>query len=146
MILILQTIVESFVVVVKLGVKISKMDKYEQMFDGTNLPEDITNMILPISFGNQTISITVGTLIHLMQQQDDDQDIKIDANTQLILQNTELINSLSDEIYQRIQQLQEEAEAKHQQMIDDQNVIDTEQNERIGDIEATNLWEIYGTE
>lgn len=128
------------------GVKISKMNKYEQMFDGTNLPEDITNMILPISFGNQTISITVGTLIHLMQQQDDDQDIKIDANTQLILQNTELINSLSDEIYQRIQQLQEEAEAKHQQMIDDQNVIDTEQNERIGDIEATNLWEIYGTE
>ena len=126
------------------GVKISKMNKYEQMFDGQTLPEDIKNMILPISFGNQTISITVGTLIHLMQEKDDDEDIKIDNNTQLILQNTELINSLSDEIYQRIQQLQEEAEEKHQQMIDDQNIIDTEQNERIGDIETTNLWEIYG--
>ena len=121
------------------GVKISKMNKYEQMFDGTNLPEDITNMILPISFGNQTISITVGTLIHLMQQQDDDQDIKIDANTQLILHNTELINSLSDEIYQRIQQLQDVAEAKHQQKIDNQNVKDKEQNKSIGDITEKNI-------
>lgn len=132
------------------GVKISKMSKYEQMFDGTNLPEDVQNMLLPISFGNQTISITIRTLIQLMKQEeidkDDLQDELINANKELILQNTELINSLSDEIYQRIQQLQEEAEAKHQQMIDDQNVVDTAQDERIGDLETTNLWEIYGTE
>lgn len=128
------------------GVKISKMNKYEQMFDGDNLPEDIKNMILPISFGNQTISITIGTLIQLMEKINGDQQGQIDQNAQKILENTELINSLSNEIYQRIQQLQEEAESKHQQIIDNQNIIDTEQNERIGDIESTNLWEIYSNE
>jgi len=128
------------------GVKISKMNKYEQMFDGDNLPEDIKNMILPISFGNQTISITIGTLIQLMEKINGDQQGQIDQNAQKILENTELINSLSEQIFQKITELQSNADAKHKEMIDNQNVIDTEQNERINDIETVNLWEIYSNE
>lgn len=128
------------------GVKISKMLKYEELFDGQTLPEDIENMILPISFGNKTISITIGTLIDLMEAINGNQQEQIDENAQKITENTELINTLSEQILEKIGELQENADAEHRRMIESQQIIDSGQDERIEDIENTNIWEIYGNE
>lgn len=120
------------------GVKISKLLKYKDIFD-KNIEEDVDNMLIPVTLGNKTISVTMRDLLQLL----DYTNVKQDED---IMNNTILINQIYNEINNRLDQLQQDYDAIHQKMIDDQNVIDTGQNEEITDIEDLlfDPWEIYG--
>ena len=112
------------------------------MFHDETLIDNIHDMIIPVSIGKKTVSLTVREFLHLLNEVEDDQNARLDEQYALILQNTDLINQLSDSIIERIAQLKEDASAEHQQMIETQQVVDTAQDERLVNIETVNPWEI----
>lgn len=140
------------------GIKISKLKPFEEIFDDANVEDYIDNMIVPVSLGNKTIRVKLSDIIHYVVLLDTDQRAIDDAQYQMILNNTELINQLSEQIVQKInemkaeqeeihQQMKEEQEAIHEEMKEEQYEVDTAQDERINDIsDSANLWEIYNSE
>ena len=69
-------------------------------------------MVIPVSLGNKTISLKIKDLtkyINIINGVEfDSQNEKIENQENLILQNKELINTLSESLFERINQLQEE--------------------------------------
>lgn len=138
------------------GVKISKLKPFEEIFDDANVEDYIDNMIIPVSLGNKTVRIKLSDLIHYVIVVNTDQQETDEEQYQMILNNTELINQLSEQIVEKInemkaeqaeihQQMKEEQEAIHDEMKEHQQSIDDAQDERINDIsDSITLWEIYG--
>ena len=66
------------------GVKISQLTKYNEAFPDNNFVEDISYMIIPVTFGNKTVSLTLKEFI--------------DLSNILLINNRELINTLANKI------------------------------------------------
>lgn len=139
------------------GVKISKLKAFEEILAEEDVEDYIDKMIVPVSLGNKTISVKLSDIIHYVVLLDTEQHAIDEEQNQMILNNTELINQLSDQIIERInelraeqaeihEQMKEEQEEIHEQMKEDQQAVDTAQDERMSDIESANLWEIYNSE
>lgn len=109
------------------GAKISKLPKYEEVFEGGNLLEEINNMLIPISLGNNTIRLSAKEFAHLIYEDLYKDVIVSDFQTQ-IAQNTNSINELEESLNNKIDTLQESSEQMHQQIVNTQKEIDEQQN------------------
>ena len=109
------------------GAKISKLPKYEDVFEGGNLLEEMNNMLIPISLGNNTIRLSAKDFAHLIYE-DLYQDVIVSDFQTQIAQNTNSINELEESLNNKIDNLQESSEQMHQQIVDTQREIDEQQN------------------
>lgn len=117
------------------GVKISKLVTFDEVFHDGQFPDYVNEMIIPVSIGNKTLSIKVKELLTILNNNDDTQNERLDAHDRDILNNTELINRIAQQIYEKM----DENKAA-------QEIIDSSQDTHTGEIEEAviNPWEIYG--
>lgn len=117
------------------GVKISKLDAFNEVYHDHLFPEFVNEMIIPVSLGSRTLRVKVKELLTILNNNDDTQNERLDAHDRDILNNTELINRLVQQIYQKIEENKTAQEA-----------IDSSQDTHTEEIEdvVINPWEIYG--
>ena len=117
------------------GVKISKLLAFDDVYHDSHFPDFVNEMIIPVSLGERTMRVKVKELLTILNNNDDTQNERLDAHDRDILNNTELINRIAEQIYAKIEENKTEQEAK-----------DSSQDTHIGEIEAEviNPWEIYG--
>ena len=113
------------------GVKISKLSRYEDIFHDHSIEEFLDDIIVPVTLGNKTISLKIKELTHYINLVNDNQyDIqneKITNAENSIIENKELINQLTGEILERINEIVSTSSQEHSQI-----------NARLEEVEATN--------
>ena len=102
------------------GVKISKLNKFEDVFHDHTIDEFIDSMIVPVTLGNKTISLKIVELTHYINMindsQNEIQNQKISDAENSIIENKELINQLTGEILEKINEIITTSSEEHNQI------------------------------
>lgn len=102
------------------GVKISKLSKFEDVFHDHTIDEFIDNIIVPVTLGNKTISLKIADLTHYINiindTQNEIQNQKISDAENSIIENKELINQLTGEILEKINEIITTSSEEHNQI------------------------------
>ena len=118
------------------GVKISKLNQFEDVFHDHTIDEFIDNIIVPVTLGNKTISLKIADLTRYINivndTQNEIQNQKISDAENSIIENKELINQLTGEILEKINEIITTSSEEHNQI-----------NARLEEVESmTNVQEL----